>query len=144
MSTQENKDLIRRFYEQYDEIRQGNLDVIDEFWATDCVYHSARPPDLHGIEALKQMYSGVFIDLPDYKPTNEEYIAEGDKVVVRQTMRFTHTGKALGIPPTGKKVTMWSIMIFRIAGGKIAEFWERYDALGTLEELGCKVVPPGE
>ena len=142
MSTQENKDLIRRFYEQYDEIRQGNLDVIDQFWTTDCVYHAAYPPEVHGVEALKQMYAGVFIALPDYRPTNEEYIAEGDKVVVRQTMRFTHTTELFGIPPTGKMVTMGSIMIFRIAGGKIAEFWERYEALGAMERLGCKLVPP--
>jgi steroid delta-isomerase-like uncharacterized protein len=144
MSTVENKDLIRRWYEQYDQIRNGNVDVADEFWTTDCVYHSAYPPDVHGIEALKQMGTEWFTAFPDYQPTNEEYIAEGDKVVVRQTMRFTHTGDLFGIPPTGKKVTMGSIMIFRIEGGKIAEFWERYDALGAVERLGGKVIPPQE
>jgi len=67
-------------------------------------------------------------------------IAEGDKVVVRSTFRGTHKGDLMGIPPTGKQVTMPLILIYRIADDKIVEHWMQADALGLLQQLG--VIPP--
>jgi predicted ester cyclase len=70
----------------------------------------------------------------------EDMIAEGDKVVVRSTFRGTHKGDLMGIPPTGKQVTMPLILIYRIADDKIVEHWMQADALGLLQQLG--VIPP--
>jgi predicted ester cyclase len=70
-------------------------------------------------------------------------IAEGDKVVVRQTFRGTHTGGLMGIPPTGKRVAVPGIFITRIVNGKAVEQWANYDNLGLMQQLG--VVPmPGQ
>jgi len=73
----------------------------------------------------------------------EEEMAAGDKEVVRWTIRGTHTGELMGIPPTGKQVAWTGITIYRLADGKIVEEKGEEDALGFLQQLG--VVPaPGQ
>ena len=53
----------------------------------------------------------------------------------------THRGELMGVPPTGKAVSVPAILIYRIANGKIAEFWMNADTLGLLQQLGAVPVP---
>jgi steroid delta-isomerase-like uncharacterized protein len=139
MSTEDNKALVRRFYEEG--WNQGNLAVFDELLAPNHVLHDPGfPQPIHGLEGFKQYYGGYATAFPGNQITVEAYIAEGDTVVSRWTGRGTHKGDLLGIPPTGKQVTVTGITINRIANGKIAEDWSNYDMLGMLQQLG--VVPP--
>ena len=86
------------------------------------------------------MYLTAF---PDLHFTVEDLIAEGDKVVARLTVRGTQQGAFMGIPPTGKHVTVTGIDINRLAGGKSVEHWLNMDTLGLLQQLG--VIPaPGQ
>jgi predicted ester cyclase len=78
---------------------------------------------------------------PDLNVTNEDLVAEGDFVMQRWTSHVTHNGPLLGNPPTGKKVTLQGINLFRINNGKIAERWGVFDAMGLMQQLG--VVPGG-
>ena len=137
MSTEANKTLVRRFWEGV--FNQKNLAVIDEVCAADCVLHDPSGP-IRGREGLKQfigMYLGSF---PDFHITIEDIIAEGDRVVVRQTTTATHQGELMGIPPTGKRVTLSGIHLTRVADGKMVEEWANDDVLGLLQQLG--VIPP--
>jgi predicted ester cyclase len=80
---------------------------------------------------------------PDLHFKVEDMIAEGNKVVTRITISATHQGPFMGILPTGKHMTITSIDIKRIAGGKFVEHWVNYDQLGLLQQLD--VVPaPGQ
>jgi predicted ester cyclase len=65
----------------------------------------------------------------------EDIIAEGDKVVIRFTSTGTQEGEFAGIAPTGKKVTIREVAIFRLADGKIVEQWGMPDIHGLLEQL---------
>ena len=86
------------------------------------------------------MYLTAF---PDLYFTVEDLIAEGDKAVARLTVRGTQQGVFMGIPPTGKHVTVTAIDINRFAGGKSVEHWLNMDTLGLLQQLG--VIPaPGQ
>jgi len=86
------------------------------------------------------MYLTAF---PDLHFTVEDFIAEGDKVVARLTVRGTQQGIFMGIPPTGKHATVTAIDINRMAGGKSVEHWLNMDTLGLLQQLG--VIPaPGQ
>jgi len=76
---------------------------------------------------------------PDLEYTQEDLIAEGDRVVERWTARGTHKGALFGIPPTGKQITSTGILIHRIVDGKIVAFVEVADGLGLMQQLG--VVP---
>ena len=62
-------------------------------------------------------------------------IAEGDRVVVRFTIRGTHLGKFMGVPPTGKKVTWSGINILRVADGKAIELWGEASTATLMQQL---------
>ncbi len=137
MSTEDNKALMRRFLEEV--FNKKNLAAIDEFIAPNHVDHTLPaflPSTREGSKQAIGMYLKAF---PDLHLTVEDMIAEGDKVVTRFTSRGTQKGTFMGIPPTGKQVTVSSIVIARIAGGKSVEQWGLDDQLGMLQQLG--VIP---
>ena len=136
MSPENNKALVRRFYEEV--FNQRNLAVVDEICTSDHQFHNP-PTTLHGREEFKQLLSLYLTAFPDARFTVEDEIAEGDRVASRYTFRGTHQVALMGIPPTGKQVTVTGIIMNRIAGGKSAEGWLNFDALGLLQQLG--VVP---
>jgi steroid delta-isomerase-like uncharacterized protein len=73
---------------------------------------------------------------PDFRAVIHDLIAEDDKVVTRKTFDGTHEGELLGIPPTGKEVTIELIDILRVADGKITDHWNVVDQLGLMQQLG--------
>jgi len=138
MSTESNKALVRRFYQEID---KGNLDAMDELVAEDYRDHSPPPfPGLaSGREGLKQAFRIFWQATPGYHRI-EDQIAEGDKVVTRLTSCGKHEGDLPGAPRTGNDWKMTSITIHRIANGKLAEKWSDKDVLGFLQQIG--VLPP--
>ena len=138
MSTEENKALVRRFVQIWG---KGSLDTLDELAAPNfSVYYPLLRETVHGSEAFKQVLMGFHAGLPDVEVVSEDVIAEGDQVVVRWTAQSRHTGALLGIPPTGKQVTLTGITIYRLADGKSVEEKGEEDALSFMQQLG--VVPP--
>jgi len=121
---------------------RGNLDVVDELFAPDFVYHDpASHQDWHGPERVKEYATALRAAFPDLQQTIEDQVAEGEQVAYRWTARGTHRGELLGIAPTGKQVEFGGIAIMRIVGGTITEIWEHYDALGLLQQLGVIPAP---
>jgi len=141
MSTEQNKALMRRFYE---EISKGNLAALDELVAADLVDHSPFVPgQAPGRQGTLELFTMIRAAFPDLHVTVEDMVAEGDKVAVRGTMSGTHKGEFTGIAPTGKQITVGTIEILRIVGGKMVEHWNVIDSLGMMQQLG--VVPaPGQ
>ena len=138
MSTEENKAIVRHVTEEG--WNQGNTALFDEFIAADFIGHFPRSP-IHGLEGYKQFYADIHSVFPDGHYTIEDQIAEGDSVVSRLTTTGTHQGELRGIPPSGKRVTMTGMVIFRFASGKVAEAWYEHDALGILEQIGAISTP---
>jgi hypothetical protein len=86
----------------------------------------------------------MFKGFPDYHRTIEDIIAEGDKVWVHSTTTATHKGEFRGLAPTGNKITIAGVNIYRIVDGKIVEGWSVTDILDLLKKLGVnefKVLP---
>jgi steroid delta-isomerase-like uncharacterized protein len=134
MSTEENKTLIRRFY---DLVTNGrNLAILDELLAPNFEGFKVEGAD-HGQnrEEFKQMMTMVLNAFPDHHQTIHDWIAENDKVVTRWTVQGTQQGEYIGIPPTSKQVKITGIDIFRISDGKIMEIWAEVDMLGMMEQL---------
>ena len=84
------------------------------------------------------LYHGVF---PDAQITVEDQIAEGDRVVTRWTERGTHQGEFMSVPPSENRIEIAGITINRFSGGKIAETWTNYDALGMMQQIGAMPSP---
>ena len=134
MSTAQHKTLVRRIFEEG--FNQNQPAVFDELIAPDYVNHSlpAPAPGAAGFAMVASMFRAAF---PDLHFTIEDLIAEGDKVMTRWTMRGTHLGEFMGLPPTGKHVTAGGMQIERVVNGQIVEHWRKSDDLGLLQQLGA-------
>jgi steroid delta-isomerase-like uncharacterized protein len=135
MSLEANKALVRRQFEEL--INRKNLSVINSDMAADFVDHEAGPGLDPGLAGVRQWITGMHQACPDLRVTIEDMIAEGDRVVVRNTWRGTHTGPLLGIPPTGRAFELTGIVIWRIASGQICERWATLDQWGLRQQLGA-------
>lgn len=99
MPVEENRDVIRRAYEEL--WNERNVGVVDELVAEDFLNHAAPPGKQRGRQGLKdvvRMFEGAF---PDFRYEVEDVISEGDKVAVRDVFRGTHQGDFMGVPATG-------------------------------------------
>jgi len=134
MSLEENKAIVRRFIDSYN---NRDLDVFEDLVAPDYFDHSFQQ---QGREQLKQLFTMAFEAFPDWHEAIEDMIAEEDKVWVRVKATGTNTGEwnlfGVKIPPTGKKVTMKMVFNWRIVNGKLVEGGEVDDNLHFLKDLG--------
>jgi steroid delta-isomerase-like uncharacterized protein len=139
MSTESNKAAVRRFR---DALNAGQLDEAIAVFAPNAVVHMSGVPDPLTIEAFKQFGRAMLGAFSGATSTVEDLIAEGNKVVSRITFRGTHTGDLMGIPPTGRSVTVAETIIDRCADGKIVESWRLFDQMAMMQQLGA-LPPPG-
>jgi steroid delta-isomerase-like uncharacterized protein len=131
------KALARRFNDEI--MNQGKLEVIDEIIADDLMEHAAPPgwpPGKEGVRAWVTMMRGAF---PDLKVETVGVVAEGDEVWMHSIMTGTHTGEFMGIPATGKSVSVAMMDRVKIRDAKAVEHWAVSDDLGLMTQLG--VVP---
>jgi predicted ester cyclase len=138
MSAEANNATNQRFYEEV--INQKHLAVVDEVAGADYASHGfppGLPPGREGLKAFVGVFHAAF---PDGHLTIDQMIAEGDTVATRLTFRGTHTGELMGIPPTGKKVTVPALDMARYANGKLVEHWGGPDQMSLMQQLG--VIPP--
>lgn len=138
MSTEENKALVRRFYDEVWD--RGNTDFAFEVFADDYVRHDFRAtealPGPAGQKKIADDFRGAF---PDLRVTVDLVVGDGDFVVGRWTVTGTHTGTWGGLEPTGRRITFSAANIFRFEDGKVAEIWNHRDDLGLQEQLGVAV-----
>lgn len=132
-----NKAIARRFS---DGMNTGDPELIsktiDELVEPDARIRTPLPIGVTGAKALKEVFTRLHRAFPDLHVKIEDLIAEGDKVVSRNTVTGTHKGEYMGLPPTGKAVTYNEIFIFRVEDGRIAETWGVVDVLSQMKQLG--------
>jgi steroid delta-isomerase-like uncharacterized protein len=140
MSAEQNKALARQLVEEV--LNRGNISLADEILAPNFVEHEELPPEIPpGREAPKMMFTMLRSAFPDFKATIDDIVAEGDKVVIRQTWTGTHKGEFMGIPPTGKSISINVIDIIRIAEGQFVEHWGVMDQMAMMQQLGVIPTP---
>jgi predicted ester cyclase len=140
MSTEENKDLVRRAYQEL--VMQGNFDNIVDLVHDDYVDFTQPPgwpTDRAGLQFQVEYFRSAF---PDIHVRFFEMIAEGDVVIHRQVMSGTHRGEFFGIAPTGNRVEMSGFHLFRIKDAKLIEHHCNNDDLGMLRQLGAIPAEP--
>jgi len=131
----DNKTTLYRYAEEV--WNQGRLDLVDELFTPDHVYHDAVLGELpRGPEGVRQRVGIYMAAVPDAQGVWDDWMVDGDKVLLRWTWGGTNTGELMGLPPTGKRATTTGTHLCRFEGGRIAETWVSYDALGFLQQLG--------
>ncbi|MGP3932098.1 ester cyclase [Nonomuraea sp. KM88] len=133
-----NKATLRRFH---DAVSTDDAEIIartiDEMVDPDVQIRTPLPLETKGTQAMKEVLAVLHRAFPDLHVEVEDVIAEGDRVVTRNTVTGTHRGEYMGVAPTGKSVTYNEIIIARFADGRIAETWAVVDILSVMRQLGA-------
>ena len=127
------RNLIEKGFNQKD----GS--AFDAYFSTNLKDHALPPGIPEGFEGRKMFYSAMLAAFPDMHAGVEDVFAEGDKLVTRWSVRGTHQGEMMGIPPTGKQISVGGIAIDRFENGQSVEHWEVFDQMGLMQQLG--VIP---
>jgi predicted ester cyclase len=140
MSSEQNKALVGRFLARIN--NKDNDGILDEcFTPTYRRYLTPTTPPLTA-EEQRERAARLRAAFPDAVATLEDIVADGDRVAYRLTIRGTHRGLFLGIPPSQKLVTVSFTAIVRIEDGKRAEEWGGLDQMDLLHQLGAVVSAP--
>ncbi|WP_026101265.1 ester cyclase [Synechococcus sp. PCC 7336] len=125
--------LFRRYINEV--WNAGNLSAAGEFIAPTVLRHTPSQ-DFSGLDGEKQFFNIYYTAFPVQEYTIEDLFTDGNKAVARWTLKATHGGNLMGIPATGKKVTVSAVTIARFANEKIEEIWSFWDTLSMLQQLG--------
>jgi steroid delta-isomerase-like uncharacterized protein len=137
MSVEQTKAIGTKFFQEQDRLRGGPS---RDLCAPGYVARIAGFPalDIAGHEHFsKAFYEGF----PDLQHAVEEAVAEGDRVVVRFTLRGTHKGSFMGVPATGKPISVSAVAILKVAGGKVSQLEGVFDQAGLMRQLGLLPEP---
>jgi steroid delta-isomerase-like uncharacterized protein len=126
-----NKAIAARVFEEI--FNQGKFQVADEIYASDFVNHGLHKNfDLQADQAAVHDEKKAF---PDLKMTVDLMAAEGELVTVVWTFRGTNTAAGYGLPPTGARIELRGITVWRIVDGKIREEWTSFDDMQAAGQL---------
>ena len=137
MSIEENKELVRRFY---DLDNKRDKDAQYALVSPDCVFHMPNA-DL-SVEQFKEFDALFYIAFPDIYATILDIISEGDMVAFRISIQGTNTGEFMGNSPNGKKIKITHTNWARVIDGKLVEYWNASDGLSMMQQLGA--IPSGD
>jgi len=136
-ATSAHKALLRHLNEA---LNSGDLDLVEQ--TIDEVFH----PDVHirtplridatGAALMKQVWSTLLQAFPDLHVEIEDLVAEGDRVVARNTVTGTHRGAYLGLPAAQRRITWSEIFIGRLRDGRVVETWGVVDVAAQMRQLG--------
>lgn len=134
MTIEVNKLLMKRFVEF---INTASEELARELVSPAAVFHvPGRAEPVRGPAGYLEIIAMMRGGFPDIRWTLEEDIAEGDKIAARFTMHGTHDGTFFGIQPTGRKIAVQAMNIYRWSDGQIVEERGQPDLLGLMQQIG--------
>lgn len=129
------KEIARRVLE---DPWRGKLDDVLELVGDDYLGHAPGLPEpIRGKDGFREFANSYLKAFPDGSITVDAQIAEGEFVATRWTARGTNTGELMGMPATGKQVTVEGMTYSRIADGELREGWLSWDSLSMMQQLGA-------
>ena len=133
---EQNKELVKRYFELMDSRDYALLELLSEDYVAHFPFGDAK-----GREEIKQVVDAYLTAFPDISHFFSDFVAEGDKVVMRYGARGTQEGVFGGFPSSGKKMEATAMIIVRIRDGKMAEAWLEQDYYGMMQQLGYELKP---
>jgi steroid delta-isomerase-like uncharacterized protein len=133
-SARANRQFMARFVEF---INTADPRLAAELVSPDAVFHvPGRAEPVRGPQGYLEVIGMMRGGFPDIQWTLEETVIEGDVIAARFTMRGTHRGPFLGVPPTGKTIAVPALNIYRLRSGKIVSEVGQPDLLGLMQQIG--------
>lgn len=125
------QDLVRRLF---DAINGQDYETLSEVVSSDYIYRSPGE-QISGSEGLRELVAAYHRGFPDLELTIEDMFGEGDRVATLFTFSGTHLGELMGIPATGKRVSVHGTIHSRANAGRIVEEFELLDLATMYEQL---------
>jgi steroid delta-isomerase-like uncharacterized protein len=135
-SSDQNTAIVKQCFA---DASHGNRAGLEQILSPDFVIHV--PEDYRGVDGLLEMVQTFRSALPDLAVTVDHQFANGEYVASRFTVRGTHAGELLGVPPTGREVAVTGMTVSRCEDGRIAEEWELVDVAGLFQQVGALPEP---
>jgi steroid delta-isomerase-like uncharacterized protein len=127
--------LARRAWEA---IGKNDLGALDDLYAADCVIRPAAGPPAEGLDAFKEMLTMLDTAFDDLQIEIHDVISGEGLVASRFTLQLTHKGAFMGIPATGKQLTVPGMDFSRVVDGeKITKVWGGMDQMSLMQQLGA-------
>lgn len=124
-----------------DALNDGNLDGAMPLIAADAVDHSPVPGQAPGPEGWRQKWEMFHAAFPDATFRIEQAVAESDTVASRYTLRATHKGSLMAIPPTGRRIEILTLDMIRVRDGQVVEHWSLLDQTALMMQIGILPQP---
>ena len=135
MSGDKNAKFMKKFVEF---INSTTEERAHELVSPDAIFHvPGRPEPLVGPAGYLLILGMMREGFSDIQWTAEELISEGDKIAARFTMRGTHDGQFMGVPPSGKPVTVQALNIYHLKDGQIVTEYGAPDMFGLMSQIGA-------
>ncbi len=129
------EEVVRGIYEA---VNTGNLCLLEKFVAPDYVEHT---DGFHGVEPFQQQIAAFRAGFPALRVTIEDLLTDGDRFASRTTVTGTHTGDLMGMPATGRRISVEAVDIGRIENGQAKERWGGLNMYSMLTQLGAIPAP---
>ncbi len=137
MSTHEQRALVSEYIAWV--WNQGDPTALEELTAPSFSYRLGDQPP-RDRKAMREFLESTRTAFPDWRVDIADLVLGEELVAVRWVGTVTHQGPFYGIPPTGRRIRVSGINLYRIADGRVYEEWEQTDSLSMLRQLG--VLPP--
>lgn len=136
MNVQEaNKQLCRDYFKAF---LARDTDWMTRHIAPDFVRHDPGLPfEVRGPQGVAQLHDALMPAFPDMVLPLQDFVAEGEKVLVRLRVQATHTSAFGDMAPTGRRIDIGVLDLFQIRDGVLVEHWALLDNLGMLKQLGA-------
>jgi steroid delta-isomerase-like uncharacterized protein len=138
MSKEQNAQALGKFAEA---ANTGKYELFDEAVALDCVDHDPAPGQGPGPKGYRAFFTEMRTAFPDLKAELAALVADDESIAFAYTLSGTHKGPLMGIPATGKKVSIRGVQLSKFRDGKMVERWGSSDQLGMLQQLGVTAIP---
>jgi steroid delta-isomerase-like uncharacterized protein len=129
MSIEANKTALRRAVGSFS---AATFDSYLQLYHPQATLHFLPPGLPQGRDGARLFYQGFLAAFPDAQITLEDFVSEGDKIACRYTLKGTHRGEFMGVPATGKRVSLSGITVLRFVDGQCVERWNEANFLGLL------------
>jgi steroid delta-isomerase-like uncharacterized protein len=122
----------------YEAVNTGDLALLDKFVAPGYTEHSEG---FQGVEPFRQQVAAFRAAFPDLHVSIEDLLTDGDRFASRTTVTGTHTGDLMGLPATGKHISVEAVDIGRVENGQAKERWGGLNMYSLLTQLGAIPAP---
>ncbi len=134
-SLEANKQLCRDYFTAF---LKRDAAWMNRHIAPTFVRHDPGLPfEVRGPQGVLQLHDALLPAFPDMVLPLEDFVAEGEKVLVRLRVKGTHTGAFGDMVATGKKIDIGVLDLFQIRDNRLVEHWALLDNLGMMKQLGA-------